>query len=107
MREERTSHKTVEFHPSQLPGGCSGLVIKYVNMIPAAEMLYIREKLWRFRAALRSSKSIEGIRSEAPVEVRLPNNSLEQINNYNYILQLSDELLLRIFTFLDVKDLIR
>ena len=55
-----------------------------------------------------SSKSIEVTRSQTPVEVRLPSHSLEQVqSNNNYILQLSDELLLRIFTFLDVKDLIR
>ena len=87
-------------------------MIKYVNIIPAAQMFFIREKFWRLRAAMRdlreSSKSIEVTRSQTPVEVRFPSHSLEQVqSNNNYILQLSDELLLRIFTFLDVKDLIR
>ena len=63
-------------------------------------MIYIREKLWRFGATMRSSKSIGGMSIKpTPVEVILPSN--------NYIFQLSDELLLRILTSLDVKDLIR
>ena len=62
-------------------------------------MIYIREKLWRFGATMRNSKSIGGMSIKQPVEVIMPSN--------NYIFQLSDELLLRILTSLDVKDLIR
>merc|ERR1712062_23619 len=80
-----------------------GLVIKYVNMIPAAELLYIREKLLRFRPAMRNCKSIEEAGSQSPVEVSLPTNNTSN----NYLFQLSDELILRILTSLDVKDLIR
>ena len=62
-------------------------------------MIYIREKLWRLRDSMRNSKSVDGGSIKQPVEVIRPSN--------NFIFQLSDELLLRILTYLDVKDLIR
>ena len=63
-------------------------------------MIYFREKLVKLgRMAIRNRKSIGGLSSQPTVEVILPSN--------NYIFQLSDELLLRILTSLDVKDLIR
>ena len=64
-------------------------------------MISIREKLGRFGATARNSKSIGVTRSQVPVEVvLLPSNN-------NLISLLSDELLLRILNSLDVKDLIR
>ena len=84
---------------SQSPGGCSGIgdkICKYHS-----EMIYFREKLLRFRRmAIRNRKSsIGGLSSQSQVEVIIP--------SHNYIFQLSDELLLRILSSLDVKDLTR
>lgn len=71
-----------------------------IQTTPGSEMINIRTKLLRLRLGMRNRKSIsERLSQTPPVEESLSANS--------YIFQLSDEMLLRIFIFVDVKDLMR